>query len=383
VTTANLTMMESTAELLGGLKLAISQNLQSSFTERLRDTMTTLTRRQVDNVRQSAFARLVLNSMSAAVGAVIVLVGFGLTHTPVAVLIALLLIIQRMSGPVAQLQQGVQQVAYALPAYDHLVAIQSELGGAPGQAPAALAAPFPPGPVVFERVSFRHPSDGDGEPGRGVARLDVTLPPGEFVGVAGSSGAGKTTFVDLLVGLLTPQSGRISIGGRALEGETLAGWRAGLSYVSQDPFLFHDTIRRNLAWANPQATEADMWRCLELAGAAEIVRRMEAGLETVVGERGTRVSGGERQRIALARALLRRPRLLVLDEATNAIDIDGERVLIERLVRLEPRPTIVMVAHRQESLALCQRLLRLEEGVLTEDCAVAAPGWPAALQAGG
>jgi ATP-binding cassette subfamily C protein len=142
-------------------------------------------------------------------------------------------------------------------------------------------------------------------------------------------------------------------------------WRADLSYVSQDPFLFHDTIRRNLAWVSPQATEADMWTALGTAGADDIVRKMDGGLDAVAGERGTLLSGGERQRIALARALLRKPKLLVLDEATNAIDVAGELALLTRLLKAEPRITIVMIAHRAESLSLCDRVIQLESGSLT------------------
>jgi ATP-binding cassette subfamily C protein len=140
-----------------------------------------------------------------------------------------------------------------------------------------------------------------------------------------------------------------------LEGAVLASWRRYLSYISQDAFLFHDTIRRNLSWANNLADEDAMWRALTVAGADEFVRGLPEGLDTLVGERGTLVSGGERQRIALARALLRNPRLLVMDEATNAMDSAGERAVLLRLAALEPRPTIVVITHRQENLDLCGR----------------------------
>jgi ABC-type multidrug transport system fused ATPase/permease subunit len=150
-----------------------------------------------------------------------------------------------------------------------------------------------------------------------------------------------------------------------LHGATLAAWRHAIAYVSQDAFLSHDTLRRNVCWMNPRASETDIWEALVCAGADALVRRMEAGLDTVVGERGTLVSGGERQRLALARAILRKPRVLVLDEATSAIDVAGEREIFARLRNLSPRPTIVVIAHRAESLALCDRQLRFEAGAVS------------------
>jgi ATP-binding cassette subfamily C protein len=380
VTESNLTMLGAAGQFLGGLKLAISQNLQASFTREFGETLRLLTERQVDNVRQSAFARLAFNLLASAVAAVIVLVGFGVLHTPTAVLIPLLWIISRMNGPVTQIQQGVQQVAYALPAYETVLALKHELGSAADPPPAAPTAPFPEGTIVFEAVSYRHATQQDAaERSRGVAGLDLVLRPGDFIGVAGPSGAGKTTFADLLVGLISPQQGRITVGGAALQGATLAAWREGMSYVSQDPFLFHDTVRHNLAWGAPQVSEAEMWRALALVEADGLVRGMDKGLDTLVGDRGALVSGGERQRIALARALLRRPRLLVLDEATNAIDIGSERALMQRLDAMAPRPTIVMIAHRSESLALCRSVLRLEEGRLCDASASDAAAGPLAV----
>jgi ATP-binding cassette subfamily C protein len=368
VTEANLALLNSATQFLGGLKLAISQNLQTSFTNEFRDTLNALTRRQIEGIRQRTYTRLAINLLSAAVGGAIVLIGFGFLHVPTTVLITALLVISRMGGPVSQIQQGLQQVAAALPAYETVVELKRELAAVAEARPDVGSAPFPDGPVVFEDVAFHHPGASDDERSeRGVDGLDMTLRPGAFLGVAGPSGAGKTTFADLLVGLVPPQRGQITVGGRPLQGATLTAWRQGVSYVSQDPFLFHDTVRRNLVWARADATEADMWRALELAQADDIVRRMDHGLDTLVGERGTLVSGGERQRIALARAVLRRPRLLLLDEATNAIDVAAERTLLERLCALNPRPTIVMIAHRPESLALCRTVLRLEAGAFVDD----------------
>jgi ATP-binding cassette subfamily C protein len=373
VTQSNLALLDAASQFLGGLKLAVSQNLQGAFTAEFRDTLQSVATRQVDNIRQRTHARLLISLLSSAVAGAIVLIGFGFLHVPTSVLIALLLIISRMNGPVGQIQQGLQQVAFALPAYDQVVTLKRELASVGESRPAGAGARFPEGAVVLEGVSFMHPSAAPDQAGdRGVERIDLTLRPGDVLGVVGASGAGKTTFADLLVGLIAPQRGTITVGGRPLQGAVLTGWREGVSYVSQDPFLFHDTVRRNLTWACPGASEADLWRALALADAEALVRRMEQGLDSVVGERGSLVSGGERQRIALARAVLRRPRLLVLDEATNALDIPTERLVLERICALEPQPTIVMIAHRPESLALCRTVVRLEDGRLAQ--AAAGPG---------
>jgi ATP-binding cassette, subfamily C, bacterial len=370
VTGANLSLLDAATQFLGGLKLAISQNLQGSFTREFGQTLQALSERQVDAVRQRTQARLRLNLLSSAVGAAVLLIGFGWLHLSAPLLIALLLIISRMGGPVGQIQQGLQQVALALPAYDKVLELKAELASV-GEPQPMVKATFPEGPVVFAAVTYRHAPDGGGEGGGGVERLDFRLEPGEFVGVSGPSGAGKTTLADLLVGLFPPQAGRITVGGKPLQGETLAAWRGGVSYISQDPFLFHDTVRRNLAWASSEASEAQMWAALELADAADTVRRMDGGLDAIVGERGVLVSGGERQRIALARAVLRRPRLLIMDEATNAIDVDAERALVARIASLSPPPTIVLIAHRPESLAPCRRVLRLEDGRLVDEACAA------------
>jgi len=363
VTTAtNLSLLDMTGQFLGGLKLAISQNLQGGFLGEFRASVSDLRARQIGFRRHQLKAQLMFSIVSALAGALIVLIGYGVFHLSAATLITLIIVIARMSGPAVQVQQGLQQLAAVLPAYKPLKELQYELESAPAGV-AISGPPLADGPVVFAGVTFQH-AENSGT--AGVRDLNITIAPGEFLGVTGPSGGGKTTFADLLVGLIAPQSGSITVAGAPLQHGALASWRERVAYVAQDAFLFHDRVRRNLAWVRPEASEAEMWEALAAAGAADLVRNMEHGLETIVGERGTLMSGGERQRIALARALLRKPRLLVLDEATSAIDVAGERAILETLKGMQPRPAIVLIAHRTESLALCDRVLRFESGRLAQ-----------------
>ncbi|HXD43925.1 MAG TPA: ABC transporter ATP-binding protein [Pseudolabrys sp.] len=364
VTRGNLSLIDTTSQFLGGLKLAIGQNLQPAFLSEFGRTLNELAARQVDFARGQARARATSTVLTTAASGALVLAGFGIFHAPASALIVLVVVIARMSGPAGQIQQGAQLLARLLPAYASMRALERELAALPLAAAPARRAPLPDGPVAFHAVTYVHGGGGDV---RGVAALDLAIAPGECVGITGPSGAGKTTFADLLAGLLTPQAGRIAIGGVPLEAATLDAWREGIAYVAQDAFLFHDSVRRNLAWMAPQASEAEMWRALEAAGAAGLVHRMERGLDTVVGERGSLVSGGERQRLALARAVLRRPRVMILDEATSAIDAAAERDILMRLSALSARPTIILIAHRAESLALCGRILTFEDGRIASD----------------
>jgi ATP-binding cassette subfamily C protein len=287
-----------------------------------------------------------------------VFLGTGVLNVPVAVMLTLVLTLARMTGPIAQFQQGAQFLHQSLAAYEKIVTLEAELRASSRGIELSDDQALPDGDIVFSNVGFSY--RGELESGAAVLdNLNITIEPGSFVGITGASGTGKTTFADLLAGLFAPTSGAILIGGTLLCEATLKAWRNQVSYISQDPFLFHDTIRRNLLWHSPDATEEELWLALKLASAESLVKNLDLGLETIVGERGILISGGERQRIAVARAILRRPRVIILDEATSAVDIACEKEIIEQLMNLTPRPTIVMIAHRAEGLGLCDRVFKL------------------------
>jgi ATP-binding cassette subfamily C protein len=346
ITGANLSLIDNVTQFLGALKLAISQNLQDSFTREFEATLDAVKAQQIRFIRQLTISQIAITTLSG--------------------LVTLLFVLARMIGPATLLQLETQHIAHTLPAYEKILELENILTAS--EAVTVVAANsnvvLADGPIIFSKVAFLHNAADTSDAPGGVQDLNLMIEPGSITGITGPSGAGKTTFADLLVGLYPPQSGEILVGGVALRGSAVMAWRNSVSYVAQDPYLFHDTIRQNLLWAKPETDEAALWEVLRIAGAEELVRNATHGLDTVVGERGGLLSGGERQRLCLARAMLRRPHLLVLDEATSAIDIEGENALIKRLLRATPRPTIVMIAHRWESLCHCQRVLVFEGGRL-------------------
>ncbi|WP_296612496.1 ABC transporter ATP-binding protein [Sphingomonas sp.] len=346
---AGQNMMSNASSFLGGLKIAAAQQMRDRFVDEFAASQSVARRRQLGFQRDQARARLWFTLGAAVALAGVVLAGINLLGVPPARLIIVVLVFGRMAGPAQAIQQSIQQVAYGVPAFEAVRDAERHFG-----AFAQTSAEVPPaGPIELSHVTYRHHGGG------GVSDATLTIAEGSITGLTGASGGGKTTLVDIITGLLEPQQGRITIGGRALGG----GWGGAIAYVPQDGFLFHDSVRRNLDWGDETISEDLMHAAIEMVGATAIVARMPRGVDSVVGERGALLSGGERQRLAIARALLRKPRLLVLDEATNAIDQASEGELLTRLAALDPRPTILIVAHRDSSLRLCDTLIRVNDGV--------------------
>jgi ATP-binding cassette subfamily C protein len=351
---ARLALIGMTASFLGGLKIAIAQNVQAGFVDEFERFQGRMRERQREFIRGRAYGRFSIAVVAAVAGAALIWIGVQDLGLRPAVLITMILLFARMTRPLATLFQAAQQFVLCLPAFEAVRSLDLELDAGDRPRHDVPAHRLPHGPIVFDQVRFVHPGGG------GVHGASLVLQPGSMTGVTGPSGSGKTTLVDLLVGILEPQSGRIMVGGQVLDSAHLVAWQGAVSYVGQDCFLFHDTVRRNLVWGGAPADDASVWQALEIAGALPVVRGLAEGLDTVIGERGALLSGGARQRLAIARALLRRSRLLVLDEATNAIDVEGEAALLGRLIALEHRPTIVMIAHRPESLRHCDQVATLE-----------------------
>ncbi|WP_326606914.1 ABC transporter ATP-binding protein [Streptomyces sp. NBC_01800] len=215
--------------------------------------------------------------------------------------------------------------------------------------------------IHFEQVTFAH---GGGKPL--FEGLDLAVSSGAKIGLVGRSGGGKTTLTRLLLRLTDIDAGRILIGGQDISMLRQTDLRSLIAYVPQDPAMFHRTLRDNLAFARPDATDAEIRRAAEAAHVTEFADALPDGFDTMVGERGVKLSGGQRQRVALARAILRDAPILLLDEATSALDSESEILVQEALWRLMDGRTALVVAHRLSTVATMDRLVVLDRGRIVE-----------------
>lgn len=227
--------------------------------------------------------------------------------------------------------------------------------------PLSLPAPLR-GEVCFDNVAFRYmPSQPDV-----IRGISLTMAPGEVVALVGRSGAGKTTIASLLPRFWDVTDGRITLDGLDIRDLTLDTLRSAIGIVPQEPVLFSGTIRENIAYANPRATEAEILRAATAAHAWEFISKLPDGLETRVGERGVKLSGGQRQRIAIARVFLKDPAVVILDEATSSLDTESERYVEEALEELLEGRTTLIIAHRLSTVRRADRVMVLDAGVIVE-----------------
>lgn len=216
--------------------------------------------------------------------------------------------------------------------------------------------------IQFDDVSLQYSPDLP----PALRNVSFTLPKGQMLALVGQSGAGKSSIADLITGLYDPTRGQILIDGSPLKQLELASWQHRLGVVSQDTFLFNDSIAENVAFGTPGVSRAQIEAACSAAQAADFIQSLPHGYDTLVGERGYRLSGGQRQRLSLARAILRDPELLILDEATSALDTQSERLVQEAIERFERNHTVLVIAHRLSTIVRADQILVLEAGRVIE-----------------
>jgi ATP-binding cassette, subfamily C, bacterial len=361
LSSANRRLWATIAELLASLKTAKSYSAEERHIQTMEDISKEIAAAEVKTGWISASSSLGFDIGSVIALALLVYIGLTQFGLPSGAVLMLVFVVARVMPRVALVQRSLEFVAHRLPAFEAIMELETRLV-AEQEHPAPSKDPVP----VLDSVRLSHVSFAYGTPDRmAVDDLTLEIPRGTIAAILGPSGSGKSTVADIVTGLQRPQRGHLSIDGRILDDSLIASWRKEIGYVSQDTFVFHDTVRANLLWANPAATDADLAAALQMAK-ADFVYSLEAGLETVLGDRGVLVSGGERQRLALARALLRRPQLLVLDEPTSALDVENERYILDAILRLRGQVTTLLITHRLSAVRRADRIYLMEQGRLVE-----------------
>lgn len=353
------------SEQFNGMKDMKSNRLEYSFNEWFQSMS--------NRIHQNVMKLVKLNSKSTfiyrvAAGLLIIFfvyVSFSFIKVQPEKMILVILIFSRLWPKFSSIQSSIEQIVSMFPALNHLLKVQKE-SRKEQEWNFHQMEEFPSNPsfhlesaIECKNVSYRYKQVQDNW---ALSNINIAFPKNKTTAIVGPSGAGKTTLVDIVMGLLQPEEGKVFVNGEPLTEQTVLGYRSTISYVAQEPFLFHSSIRENLQMVAPHANESDLWNALTFAAANEFVRKMPQGLDTIIGDRGIRLSGGERQRLILARAILRKPTILVLDEATSALDSENERRIQQAIDRLKGTMTIIVIAHRLSTIRNADQVVVLEGG---------------------
>jgi ATP-binding cassette subfamily C protein len=361
LTVANADLLASASETMDAMKLIKATARETLAERRLSCRVDRIEKLSFRNNFDVQIVRGIFEYGSAAALAMLLLGGPLLLGIDVISVLIVVAIFIRLFPKVTGLRQCVQSIGVALPAYDILrsIAERTDAAQEPSDPPNG-AGREGPADLLLEQVSVR------GEGGEKVLdQLSLGVPAGAFVAIVGPTGAGKTTLIDCVLGLVKPTSGEVLIDGMPLPRLGLRQWRHSVGYLGQHPVLLSSTVRENISWGRAGVDDGALLAALDAADAS-FVLRLPQRLDTDLQHWGSRLSGGERQRIALARALLGTPRLLILDEATSALDVETERRIIDGLRRRRGATTILAITHRLAVVRSADLTVMLERGRIIE-----------------
>lgn len=360
VTSMTTALFATAGEQLGGLKTAKSYGNEARHLSLFLDISRRLNESRIALTKAFASLRWQMTVGSVIALSAILYLAVRVFDLPTASILLLLFIFSRLVPRLVSLQQTAQEILSTVPALETIESLIAQCERSPErgsleQSPISLSRDIELRDVVFAYEDAGTPQ---------LSSVSLAIPAGKTTAIVGASGAGKSTLADILLGLITPRSGQVLVDGAPLDESHLDSWRSQIGYVAQDTFLFNDTVRFNLGWSVPEASESDMLAAIASAAADEFVSRLPSGLDTVIGEKGVRLSGGERQRLSLARALLRQPRLLILDEATSALDSENEEKIFRAIQALHGEMTIVIITHRLPTIRNADVIHVLDAGTL-------------------
>jgi ATP-binding cassette subfamily C protein len=352
----------STLKQMDGMKTIKSFGMEDKNIELFNREADYVSDSYMSAIKSYADVRFLFDVGSVVVLSLIVFILIEIMAIPTAELLILLFLFVRMIPRFSMIQLSYQYFINMLPAFGTVVDLKNQCKKAAEPKLSGNNIEFIE-KMVFKDVNFSY---GEKNKSFSLKDINLTIEAGKTTAIAGLSGAGKSTIADMVMGLITPRSGSIIVDDMPLKYENLPGWRNQIGYVAQDTFLFNDTVRNNLLFADPEASDEDIYKTLKEASADEFVLKLPDGADTLVGDRGVLLSGGERQRLSLARALLRKPSLLILDEATSNLDSENEMRILNSIEYLHGEMTILIIAHRLSTIRKADYIYLMDKGVLLE-----------------
>lgn len=349
------TLFNAVLEFINSFKIAKTYNLQNRYELEFKHITRKTTEDEYTFSKISAGAGILYEVGSAIIISIVLVLAITIVKIPVVDLLLMVYIASKLLPNISSLTRNFQYIVNTLPSFEGVSNLLNEAQQNKEQnLTARLPFSFPEKSINFSRIGFHYENDAPI-----FENFSCEISINKTTSIIGRSGRGKSTLMELLLGLLKNQSGEILIDGIDLTRFDLVAWRNSIAYIPQECFLFNATIRQNLLWSKPDASEDELREVLKRV-AGEFVLNLPNGLETVVGDQGIRLSGGERQRIALARALLRIPKILILDEATNALDAESESVIKRALEQLKGKVTILIISHDQHLIDHADDIIRLD-----------------------
>lgn len=359
-TRASRALYGNVQESLSGIKLAKILGNEQRHLDFFTHITGSLRQQQLAFGASTSLSKALFQLAGSMLLASYLYVGMSIWHTPLPELLTLVLIFSRLIPLFMAGQQQFHHWLHAMPALQEteLLLAECRQSAEPMQSDGVEAWPVTTA-ITLNQVCVNYSEREQPI----LDNLSLCFPARTTTAIMGASGSGKSTLADILMGLLTPDKGELVVDGKKIVGSARHSWRQHVAYVPQEVFLFHDSIRHNLLWGHPDATDNDLRAALQQA-AAEFVFKLPQGLDTIVGDGGIRLSGGERQRLALARALLKLPSLLILDEATSALDYNNEARIRNAIEQLHGDLTVIIIGHRLPTLEHADQVIVLNEGKL-------------------
>ena len=347
-------------DTLNSLKLIVGFSKRKDTIRRIKSTIETIAKTSVQFIMIRVFGNMIGEPLGIILVVVSVFLGLNRLNLDVAEMFAFLYAVNRLVGQVQLVISQRNELKGAEPSLQQIYSLKNEADELKELSGIEKIDTFKA--IRISDVSFSYNGKENV-----LSKINLIIPKGNMIAIVGPSGAGKSTLIDLIMGFYYPNTGAILVDSTPIQKINLHAWRNIVGYVTQQPFLFNATIRENLTWAKQDATEADIREVCELANATEFIDTMDRNVDTVVGERGVRLSGGQSQRICLARALIKKPEILILDEATSSLDSHSELMIQKSIEYLSEKITIVSIAHRLSTIKNADYIYHIEAGQVLEE----------------